>query len=208
MAEPGGAGDGGADADALAMQLYRAVAAGDGAAVAGLLPAARAAAEGRLALAARVEAWAAQDALARGDVREAARCVRAALARARAAGDEAGLAALGPLQQRIFAARAAAAGPPGGAAADTPAGRAVEAFDRGAPEARALALEAREAGRRAGDAKEEVVALLALARVPGEAARWVREAAAVADASGDMNLVTAVAKAAKAAGVELDAFVF
>jgi hypothetical protein len=52
------------------------------------------------------------------------------------------------------------------------------------------------------------MALLALARAPGEAEAAVREAADVADRSNDMNLVTAVARAARAAGVVLPPLIF
>ena len=50
----------------------------------------------------------------------------------------------------------------------------------------------------------EVLALLSIARTsPDEAARRIAEAHAVADASDDMNLVSAVARAARAAGVPI-----
>ena len=53
-----------------------------------------------------------------------------------------------------------------------------------------------------------MLALLALARVPTCTTEAILDAAAVADESNDMNLVTAVAQAAKAAKVVLPSKVF
>jgi hypothetical protein len=159
----------------------------------------------------RVLGWLAQAEMYAGNYRAAGQAVRQALAAARALGDEAGTLALRGLQAQITMRRQMAAGLPAPdlELPDTPVVRANAAIERGdhALGAR-LAREAREAARAAGDAREEVLALLALARIPGEAAEAIPAAAAVADASNDQNLVTAVAQAAKAAGVELGKWSF
>jgi tetratricopeptide (TPR) repeat protein len=59
--------------------------------------------------------------------------------------------------------------------------------------------------RAAGAPREHVLALLCAARVSPEPAASIMAAHRVADATGDMNLVTAVARAARAAGVVLPA---
>jgi hypothetical protein len=83
---------------------------------------------------------------------------------------------------------------------------AVEALRAGrTDEAAALATAAHA---RASGPREAVLALLALAEVPGRARYALVSAHEVADACGDPNLVTAVARAAKAAGVEFPPYVF
>lgn len=64
---------------------------------------------------------------------------------------------------------------------------------------------AREEAHAAGAPREEVLALLCAARAAVDPAPFVLAAHAVADATNDMNLVTAVARAARAAGVTLPA---
>lgn len=162
----------------------------------------------RPALQARLHAWSAQAHLALYDPSAARRHLSRALRIARSQGDADALEALQPLQQMVFAALTARAAP-GPELPDTPAARAVAAYDAGDPvEGARLALEARATAQQSGDAKEEVVALLALARSPEHTAGALLEAADVADRSGDFNLVTAVAKAARAAGRPLDPKVF
>jgi hypothetical protein len=60
----------------------------------------------------------------------------------------------------------------------------------------------------AQDAKEQVVALLALANLPHRAAEAIAAAAQIADDAGDMNLVTAVVRGARQAGVDLEVHVY
>lgn len=156
---------------------------------------------------ARANAWRAQAAMDLGRYDEATRSLRLALRQLRALGDAEGLAALAPLQQDLFARRAAVASQ--GPLPDTPLGRALAAMDAGDwARGEALALEAAAAADAEADPREQVMARLALARVPGRAEAAIHEAAALADASDDRNLVTAVARAARAADVVLAPHVF
>lgn len=157
-------------------------------------------------LCARAWTWLGHAHLYRSELGPARRALRQAAALATALGDDQGLAAISQLRQAVGA-KAMQAAPP--AQADTPIGRACLALDAGdhALGAR-LAREARDAARADEDPRGEVLAWLALARVPTEADAAVRAAADVADRSGDRNLVTAVAHAARAAGVVLAPKVF
>ena len=162
-------------------------------------------------LTARVHAWLAQAHLATGDLVEASRAARAAITAAKAGGDTAGVEQLRGLLGQITLARQAAATqanepPP---LPDTPVARASAALDAGRnDEGEALALTARAAAQADGDAREEVLALLALARVPHRTREALLAARDVADDSDDMNLVTAVAHAADAAGLPFPPKVF
>lgn len=195
----------GLDADALT--AYRLLQSGDTVEARKLLETLLPQAAGRPGLEGRLHAWGAQACLALQDPKAARRHLSASLRLARAASDAEALEALAPLQQAVFAAMTAAARPT--PEPKTPAARAVAAYDAGRPdEGAALAREARRLAQAAGDAKEEVVALLALARTPALAGASLHAAAEVADTSGDRNLVTAVAKACRAAGVVLADKVF
>lgn len=193
--------------DAEALRAYRLLQAGEHRKARVLLEQLVPAAGDRPKLAGRLCAWAAQACLALQDPKPARRHLSAALRLARTTDDADALQALAPLQQAVFAAMTAAARPP--QEPQTPAAHAVAAYDAGdAERGERLARDARRLAQASGDAKEEVVALLALARSPGLAQTVLREAAVVADTSGDRNLVTAVAKACRAAGVDLGAKVF
>ena len=72
----------------------------------------------------------------------------------------------------------------------------------------ALARQARIEAQSMGNARDEVFALLALARIDGQEDSAIRAAFAVADASDDKNLVTAVSRAAGAASVKIPKKVF
>ena len=86
---------------------------------------------------------------------------------------------------------------------------AVAALDAGKLKSgELLALGALRQARDANDNRESVLALLALARLPHRTEAALMQAHAIADASGDMNLVTAVAHAAKAAGMSFGVRVF
>lgn len=195
------------DVDQMALQLYRHLQAGRAQAVLDGVHAALAAAEERPALAARVRAWEAQAAASRGDGKRARAALRAAHALATAIGDEQGVAAVTELRSQLM--HTLMARRPPAELADTPVARANQAVDAG-DEALGLKLAraARDQARRSGDAREEVLALLVEARISGHAEPAIRSAAAVADQSNDRNLVTAVAHAAKAAGVDLGVHVF
>lgn len=195
------------DADQLALRIYRHLQAGRAQAVLDGVGAALVAAEGRPALAARLRAWEAQAAASRGDGKRARAALRAAHGLATAIGDEQGIAAVTELRSQLM--HTLLARRPPAELADTPVARANRAVDAG-DEASGLELarEARNQARRAGDAREEVLALLVEARVAGHAEQAIRTAAAVADRSNDRNLVTAVAHAARAAGVDLGVHIF
>ncbi len=194
--------------DALALEVYRRLQADDPRGALALAADALPLTAGRPGLEARLRCWSAQAHIELGAFKPAREALRAALAVAQAAGDPDGESAVAQLRLQLSA-RQLAAAPPAAELPDTPVGRAAAAFDRGDPEAGArLAREARAAAAAVGDPREEVMALLALARAPGEAEAAVREAADVADRSNDMNLVTAVARAARAAGVALPPLIF
>ena len=195
------------DADALAAAAYRAVQAGDWPQAVTHADDALDRLSGRPALAARLHAWAAQAHIGRRDFKAARRRLSAALKAARQTGQADEVKALLPLQQQVMAAMTARAR--GADAPATPAAEAVAAYDAGDLEAgERLALQARALAAESGDDKEAVVSLLALARSPARREAAIREAAAVADQSGDRNLVTAVAHAARAAQVVLAPKVF
>jgi hypothetical protein len=190
-------------ADALAAALYAHLQAGRHAELRALLPELCAAAGQRPALLARAWAWSAQSAMDQGQLDLARAELDEALRLARAARDPDGIQALRELQKTLLAMIAARSAPQegGGRVAE-----ALAAFDRGEAEAgRELALFAQA---EAEDPRARVLALLAMARHPEEREGAIRRAAALADASGDMNLVTAVARAARASGVELGVHIF
>ena len=71
-----------------------------------------------------------------------------------------------------------------------------------------LAQQAQQLAAEAGDAREEVLAWLVLARIPVHATRAITQAHAVADEANEPGLITAVAHAARAAGVDLPVHIF
>lgn len=182
----------------------------------------------RPALEARAAAFRAQALRELGRVEEAERAAAAAVQLARRAGDTSGVSQLRALHasilQGVTAMRLAAQEQARDAPlADTPdealladlAGaeraaalvrKASALADAGRTEdALAAAARAGEEARRTGTPREEVLALLCAARVAPDPAAPIHAAHAIADATDDMNLVTAVAKAARAAGVPLAA---
>ncbi len=212
--------------DEAALLAFDALKRGDWAAA--LAAAERVTAPDRPALEARAAAYRAQALRELGRVEEAERAAAGAVQLAKRAGDTSGVSQLRALHASILqglaatraaeqerahdarladvpddvllgelsgAERAAALVRKAGALAD--AGRADEAI--------ATATNAREEARRAGAPREEVLALLCMARVAPDPAPPIHAAHAVADAADDMNLVTAVARAARAAGVPLAA---
>jgi len=195
-------------ADDLALEAYRRLQAGDPRGALREIAAALPLMAGRPALEARLRCWSAQAQMDLGDFKEARTALREALTLAQASGDPAGESAVAQLRLQLSA-RQLAKAPPAAELPDTPVGRAAAAFDRGdVAEGARLAQEARLAAVQDADPREEVMALLALARAPGEAEAAVRAAADVADRSNDRNLVTAVARGARAAGVVLPPRIF
>jgi hypothetical protein len=190
------------DQEQALLEMVLALKKGDGAKALEVAETAYEGAAGRPALEARVLTWWAQALQIAGD-RDGARArLGAALAKAEEAGDAAGVEAIQPLLAELTP---AARPPP----STTPVGLAVEALDKGETKrGELLALGAHRLAVRDGDVREQILALLALARLPHRTQAAIAEAARVADASGDANLVTAVAKAAKAAAVPLPKHVF
>jgi hypothetical protein len=190
------------DQEQAILDMVLALRKGDGAKALEVAETAYEGAAGRPALEARVLTWWAQALRIAGD-RDAARMrLGAALAKAEEAGDDDGVAAIQPLLAEL-------APLPSKPAVSSPVGLAVEALDKGETKrGELLALGAHRLAVRDGDVREQVLALLALARLPHRTSGAIEEAARVADESGDANLVTAVAKAAKAAGLALPKHVF
>ena len=191
------------DQEQALLEMVLALKKGDGAKALEVADTAYEGAAGRPALEARVLTWWAQALQIAGD-RDGARArLGAALAKAEEAGDAAGVEAIQPLLAELAPASKPLV------ASTTPVGLAVEALDKGETKrGELLALGAHRLAVRDGDVREQVLALLALARLPHRKIAAIDEAARVADESGDANLVTAVAKAAKAAGHALPKHVF
>ncbi len=184
---------------------------------------------GRPGFDARLHGYRAQAFEALGRLEEAERAVAEAVRIARRAQDGDGLAAFRMLHQRVLGGLAAvrlaeqerardavlvdenedeALGRlAGGARAAWLTRRAGALLDAGRPaEARAACQRAFGEAAAAGDPREQVFALLAELRIdPSNALVGLARAHAIADEADDMNLVTAVAKAARAVGVHLPA---
>lgn len=170
-------------------------------------------------LLARVHTWLAQAHLGLGQHDAAREQVRLAIRAVKLADDAEGLAQIRGLRRRILAAIDAAeaganaddaapvAPPP--EAEDPELSPALAALRAGQHE---LALErasqARQAARRRADPRTEVLALLVMARVPGHTEASLLAAREVADSVGDMNLVTAVTRAAAELDFDLGVRVF
>jgi len=197
------------EADELAVAMVQALARQDGEQALAISVALAPLITGRPTLLARHAAWTAQAHILKGEHTLARSMLKRAIALAEASGDIDALPALRKLSTEIFQAKAAAAAAQATPLPDTLLGKALAAIDEGYfSSGTDLALAAREAARADGDNREEVLSLLALARIPGRADTAVKEAQTVADASSDKNLVTAVARAARAAGVQLPKQVF
>ena len=160
-------------------------------------------------LRARHAAWAAQAHLLRGELAQAKTMINDAIALATVAGETDAISGLRGLKADIIRGKAAGSSAIPTALPDTLLGRACEALDRGEEqEGLRLARQARIEAQSVGNARDEVLSLLALARIPGQEDSAIRAAHEVADASDDKNLVTAVARAGKAANVHLPNKVF
>ncbi len=156
-------------------------------------------------LCARGLAWLGQAHLGLNDLAGARQALRRASAIATAIEDEAGLQAIRELRNELGA-RAMAAPPSVPEPDDSLIARACAAFDLGRP-AEGLTL-ARQAQAAAASPRDEVLALLAIARAPAETHAAILHAAEVADRASDFNLVHAVTRASRAAGVVLPPKVF
>jgi hypothetical protein len=190
------------DGEQAILDMVLALKKGDAAQALAVADAALEGAAGNPAVEARVLTWWAQGLRSIGD-RDGARArLGAALAKAEEAADHDGVAAIQPLLAEL-------APLPTRAPSATPVGLAVEALDKGdTKRGELLALGAHRLALKDGDVREQVLALLALARLPHRRDAAIADAVRIADESGDLNLVTAVAKAAKAAGIALPKHVF
>lgn len=169
----------------------------------------------------RIHAFRAQALYELGRMADADRSVTIALRWARAEPGQPGLASVRGLQARILASLATQQVAERERRAD--AALVERADDALAAEPDGWALRVRKAHvladlGRADDAartaepvwsqaqaplRERILAALILARCTGDAARWIHAAHAEADAADDTNLLTAVAHAARSAGVTL-----
>ncbi|MDG1482967.1 MAG: hypothetical protein P8R54_25475 [Myxococcota bacterium] len=196
-----------ADPDGLSVEIYRRLSRQDAEGALELFEDALAASVDRPALRARLHGWHAQALLQVRRPEEASSAALRGIRAARSIGDSDGVTALRDLQTQAIAQAGALKAPPPDVT--TPVGLAVAALDDGRNKAgELLALGAFRQAQAAGDDREAVLAMLALARLPHRTEAALRRAHGLADASGDMNLVTAVAKAFNAAGVEIKAKVF
>jgi hypothetical protein len=197
------------EAEELAVALVQALSRQDGEQALALAMALDPLIVDRPALRARHATWTAQAHQLRGEFEQAASMIRHAIALAQAAGETDALPGLKALKADIVRGKVAAQGAGELPMPDTLLGRAVTAMDQGDLEGGAtLARQARIEAQSMGNARDEVFALLALARIEGQEDSAIRAAFVVADASDDKNLITAVSRAAGAASVGLPKKVF
>ena len=162
---------------------------------------------GRPKLEARIHAWKAQALMGLHKYSEAQSAVLRGLSIARRCGDTQGVEPLRNLHRDIVA-RIVALQPPA-QLDDTPLTRALSAFDRRDVDTGIRhAQEALAAAKATGSPRDLVLAYLALARAPEKASKAIYSAHEIAQQCGDMNLISAVARAAKAAEINLPTHVF
>ena len=197
------------EADELAVALVQALARQDGDQAMGLALALDPLIGDRPSLRARHATWMAQAHQLRGELDQATSMIRHAISLATVAGDTDALPALKALKAQIVTGKVAAASAGQLPLPETLLGRAVHAMDQGEMEdGTRLARQARIEAQSMGNSRDEVLSLLALARIPGQEDSAILAAYEVADQSSDKNLVTAVSRAAHAAAVILPTKVF
>jgi tetratricopeptide (TPR) repeat protein len=160
--------------------------------------------EQRPLLRARLLAWQGQAFLGLHQLEPAQQSVLRGLSLARKAQDTHGVEALRRLHREIIARLAARHPPPD--IADSWISKSCIAFDEGL-DTRGVEF-ARKALDEADTPRDQVLALLALARSPEQATDAVFQAHKIAQSSEDFNLISAVAKAARAAKIVLSPHVF
>jgi len=191
-------------ADEVAVAIVQALARQDGERAVELCEAIAPLITERPALQARNAAWASQAHRILGNLDQALVFIREAIGLAQVAGDAQAIPALKALKVELVTGRAASKAAATAPLPDTLLGAALQAMDDGQlEEGGRLARQARLQAQSEGNAREEVFSLLALARIPGQEDSAIRAAHGVADQSDDKNLVTAVARAARAASVPL-----
>jgi len=197
------------EADELAVALVQALARQDGDEAMGLAMALDPLIGDRPSLRARHATWMAQAHQLRGELDQATSMIRHAINLATIAGDADALPALKALKTQLITGKIAAASAGELPMPDTLLGRAVHAMDQGdMDEGARLARQARIEAQSVANSRDEVLSLLALARIPGQEDSAIRAAHEVADHSNDKNLVTAVSRAAHAAAVALPKKIF
>lgn len=194
--------------DSLALTAYQRLSQGDaGGAISAIDDALAALGDDRPGLRARLWGWRCQAHLNQRDAQQAITAVRQALRAARDDGDVDGLKALRDLQSQAMA--MAAALKVQAPTDDAPLSQALRALDAGKLRlGEILALGALAHAKKEGSPRDVVFAYLTLARLPHRAEAAIRDAGTYADQVGDKNLVTAVARAANAAGVDIAPKVF
>lgn len=197
------------EADELAVALVQALARQDGDEAMGLAMALDPLIGDRPSLRARHATWMAQAHQLRGELDQATSMIRHAINLATIAGDADALPALKALKTQLVTGKIAAASAGELPMPETLLGRAVHAMDQGdMDEGARLARQARIEAQSVANSRDEVLSLLALARIPGQEDSAIRAAHEVADHSNDKNLVTAVSRAAHAAAVSLPKKIF
>jgi hypothetical protein len=197
------------EADELAVALVQALALQDGDKAMGLAMALDPLIGDRPSLRARHATWMSQAHQLRGELDQATSMIRHAITLATIAGDTDALPALKALKAQLVTGKIAAANAGHLPMPETLLGRAVYAMDNGdMSEGASLARRARIEAQSIANSRDEVLSLLALARIEGQEDSAIRAAYEVADRSDDKNLVTAVSRAAHAAAVPLPKKVF
>jgi hypothetical protein len=197
------------EADELAVALVQALARQDGDEAMGIAMALDPLIGDRPSLRARHATWMAQAHQLRGELDQATSMIRHAINLATIAGDGDALPALMALKTQLVTGKIAALSAGELPMPDTLLGRAVQAMDQGdMDEGGRLARQARIEAQSVANSRDEVLSLLALARIPGQEDSAIRAAHEVADHSNDKNLVTAVSRAAHAAAVSLPKKIF
>jgi hypothetical protein len=164
---------------------------------------------GRPLLAAKVHAWVAQAHIRDGHPTPAIGHLDSAMALATNAGDAAGAQELQTLRDQAQSQVTSLVSARPKELPNTLLGRACAALDHGdLVTGEHLADEAWMLARRAGDPREQVLSLLALARLPHRCEIALHTAHTIADEADEPNLVSAVARAARLAGVALTVQVF
>ena len=197
------------EADELAVALVQALARQDGDEALALAMSLDPLIGDRPALRARHATWMAQAHQLRGEIDLATNMIRHAISLATIAGDADAIPALKALKAQLVTGKIAAASAGQLPMPETLLGRAVHAMDQGEmADGASLARQARIEAQSTANSRDEVLSLLALARIPGQEDSAIRAAYEVADQSDDKNLVTAVSRAARAAAVPLPKKVF
>jgi len=193
--------------DEIAELAYRSLQSGEHQAALSACDQAIALANERPKLQARIHAWRAQALSGLHRYKEAQGAALRGLSMARRCGDTQGVEPLRAIHRDIAARLAVLEKPVH--SEQTPLTYALAAFDRSdLSSGIQYALEALSEAEASGLSRDLVLAYLALARAPNEAPTAILSAYHIAQESGDMNLISAVARAATSAQISLPVHVF